>query len=62
MYIASKIKSNFRELEGALVRLIAYCSLTGSDVQSPDGSGNLTISWVQVSRGITIEMIQKGDR
>src|SRR5437867_8912433 len=32
LFIASKIKSNIRELEGALVRLIAYCSLTGSEI------------------------------
>ena len=32
LYIASKIKSNIRELEGALVRLIAYCSLKGSEI------------------------------
>ena len=29
IFIASKIKSNVRELEGSLIRLIAYSSLTG---------------------------------
>ena len=31
-YIATKIKSNIRELEGALIRIIAYSSLTNRDV------------------------------
>jgi len=31
-FIASKIKSNIRELEGALIRVIAYTSLMGSEV------------------------------
>ncbi len=31
VYIASKIKSNIRELEGALIRIIAYSSLTNRE-------------------------------
>ena len=35
LYIASGIKSNVRELEGSLIRLIAYASLIGSPVSLP---------------------------
>ena len=59
MYIASKIKSNIRELEGALVRLIAYCSLTGSDVSLPTAQETLHDILGAGERAITIEMIQK---
>ena len=59
MYIAGRIKSNIRELEGSLIRLIAYASLTGREltlelthevlknVIDPDG------------RAVNIESIQK---
>src|ERR1022692_616628 len=32
LYIAGRIKSNIRELEGSLIRLLAYASLGGRDL------------------------------
>ena len=40
MYIAGKIKSNIRELEGSLIRLIAYASLTGQEITLPLDAGS----------------------
>jgi len=34
-FIASKVTSNIRELEGALIRVVAYASLTGSEISIP---------------------------
>jgi chromosomal replication initiator protein len=34
LFVASNIRSNVRELEGALIRLVAYCSLTGIENQT----------------------------
>ena len=38
IFIATKTKSNVRELEGALVKLIAYSSVTGSSDHAADGA------------------------
>src|SRR4029077_11468846 len=59
LYIASKIKSNIRELEGALVRLIAYCSLKGSEITLPMAQESLHDILGPGEKAITIEMIQK---
>jgi chromosomal replication initiator protein len=59
LFIASSIRSNVRELEGALIRLTAYSSLTGSELNlqmAQDVLKNLIDSQV---RKITIESIQK---
>ncbi|HVO60562.1 MAG TPA: chromosomal replication initiator protein DnaA [Terriglobales bacterium] len=59
LYIASNIRSNVRELEGALIRLVAHSSLIGT---------NITLSYAQQvlknfidsqQRKVTIEAIQK---
>src|SRR4030095_9989158 len=59
LYIASKIRSNIRELEGALVRLIAYCSLKGSEVTLAMAQETLHDILGPGEKTITIEMIQK---
>jgi chromosomal replication initiator protein len=59
LYIASKIKSNIRELEGALVRLIAFCSLKGSEITLVMAQETLHDILGPGEKTITIEMIQK---
>jgi chromosomal replication initiator protein len=59
LYIASKIKSNIRELEGALVRLIAYCSLTGSEISLAMAQETLHDILAPGEKSVSIEMIQK---
>ena len=39
MYMASRIKTNIRELEGSLIRLIAYASLTEQTADDRTGAG-----------------------
>ncbi len=59
LFIASNIRSNVRELEGALIRLTAYASLTGAEVNlqvAQEVLKNLIDSQV---RKVTIESIQK---
>jgi chromosomal replication initiator protein len=59
LYIASKIRSNIRELEGALVRLIAYCSLKGSEITLGMAQETLHDILGTGDKAVTIEMIQK---
>ena len=40
IYIAGRIKSNIRELEGSLIRLIAYASLTGREIYTRSDAGS----------------------
>jgi chromosomal replication initiator protein len=59
LYIASKIKSNIRELEGSLIRLIAYASLTGREISLPLAQDVLRNVLQHDERAVTIEIIQK---
>jgi chromosomal replication initiator protein len=59
MYIAGRIKSNIRELEGSLIRLIAYASLTGRDISLQLTQEVLKNVIDQDEKAVTIESIQK---
>ena len=59
LYIAGRIKSNVRELEGSLIRLIAYASLTGAEISLPLTQEVLRDLLERDDQAITIEMIQK---
>ncbi len=59
IYIASKIKSNIRELEGSLIRLIAYASLTGQELTLPLAQEVLKNIIDHDEKAVTIEIIQK---
>jgi len=59
MYIAGRIKSNIRELEGSLIRLIAYASLTGREISLELTQEVLKNVIEQDGRAVTIEIIQK---
>ena len=59
LYIAGKIKSNVRELEGSLIRLIAYASLTGSEISLTLAQEVLRDLLDSDDQNVTIEMVQK---
>jgi chromosomal replication initiator protein len=59
LYIASRIKSNIRELEGSLIRLIAYASLTGREISLPLAQEVLKNVIDQDDKAVTIDTIQK---
>jgi chromosomal replication initiator protein len=59
IYIAGKIKSNIRELEGSLIRLIAYASLTRSEITLPLAQDVLRNVLQNDDRAVTIEIVQK---
>ncbi len=59
LYIASNIRSNVRELEGALIRLIAHSSLIGTSITLPYAQQVLKNFIDSQARKVTIEAIQK---
>ena len=59
LFIASKIKSNIRELEGSLVRLTAYASLKGVPIDLELAQEVLRTIIAEESSGVSVELIQK---
>jgi chromosomal replication initiator protein len=59
LFIASNIRSNVRELEGALIRLVAHSSLIGAEITLPYTQHVLKNFIDSQARKVTIESIQK---
>ncbi len=59
LFIATKIKSSIRDLEGALTRLIAYSSLTGTEISLPMAQQVLKNLLDLEERRVSIEHIQR---
>ncbi|WML36444.1 chromosomal replication initiator protein DnaA [Clostridium sp. OS1-26] len=59
VYIATKIKSNIRELEGALIRIVAFSSLTNKEISVDLATEALKdIISSKQSKQVTIDLIQ----
>jgi chromosomal replication initiator protein len=59
IYIAGRIKTNIRELEGSLIRLIAYASLTGRALSIELAQEVLRNVLEHEEKAVTIDAIQK---
>jgi len=57
--IAGRVKSNIRELEGSLTRMIAFCALTGREMTVDLAQEVLLDLWGEDEKVITIDQIQR---
>jgi chromosomal replication initiator protein len=57
--MASRIKTNIREIEGSLTRMTAFCSLTGREMSVDVAQEVLSELWGADEKVITIEHIQR---
>ena len=59
LFIATNSKSNIRELEGSLIRVIAYASMAGSELTLDLATETLQDLLVVETPAVTVESIQK---
>jgi chromosomal replication initiator protein len=59
LFIAENVQSNIRELEGALVRVVAYSHLIGQPISKDLAHEALRIFIQESEKKISVEMIQK---
>ena len=59
LFIATKIKSNIRELEGSLIRILAFASLTGREISLDLAQETLKDLLNDRSQRATIDQIQR---
>jgi chromosomal replication initiator protein len=57
--MASRIKTNIREIEGSFTRMAAFCSLTGREMSVDVAQEVLSELWGSEEKVITIEHIQR---
>ncbi|HKY31518.1 MAG TPA: chromosomal replication initiator protein DnaA [Candidatus Polarisedimenticolia bacterium] len=59
LFIASRVRSNIRELEGSLIRVAAYSSVTNREIDLTLAKDVLKDVLADDSKGVSIESIQK---
>jgi chromosomal replication initiator protein len=58
-FIATRVKSNIRELEGSLIRIRAFCNLSGRELTLDLAHEVLAHIWGSDERSVTVEDVQR---